>query len=507
MELGLYVHDPSQQDAIDSQRTRAEIRGHYDSVIAQRQQEIDFAGQFLDNIGELKGQTEKLHRDIINEEIDQLYNDANEGIVKRNKKGKVVGLNVNNPEFKTEVRNRVQRIGMMNDRSAKINTAMEAYAKAEEKNEFLNLTPFYEDLVRTASSPELLAMDSDIDSSFKKLVEKHDNPQLRAKKFIASNSGASTAGFRQKKEGNRLFSETLEGKVNYHNDKGEIREDIVGVLGEILTNHGDGRLNNDLVKQYQNQLRLDPIATPDIKDPMEQAAYMISKQVPSASLKKRDDITDNEVNSAIKKATLDKKNEPSGDDEKTEWLTNWVKLFQQPKGPAGTEEEVRISNKQAVGMLTSTKNINEAHVFTNDQAVDWLKNNSLGKDGYPITIPGVDKDKKRVEKDITNAEDDEIRSFFNITSNSEHAIISYKVGTKDTDIIDLGDPDSFGKLMVIGEENLPEESLRALFTGGEEEKADDTVYTFQGEEYTLSHLREKYGNDWNPEDYEGFSKK
>lgn len=510
MEIGdLFVYDPSQQQAVQDFRTRQEIRDNYQSILDQRQRDIEYASKFMENIGELRDQTSALHQDFINEEINELYNDANQNIVRRNKKGKVIGLNINDPDFRSEVRRRTQRIKMMNDRSAMIQQKMEAYAKAEEDNPYLDYRNFYEDLVAKATSPELLAMDSDIDRAFEDLVDQHDQPQIRARKFIESVEGDASVGFRNIEDEGRQFEVTMGTKTGFHDEDGNVRGDINEVLKNRLRENNDPKLNRYLLKTYRDQLKLDPIGTPQLNDPEDMIAYAATQLVPEATIKSRKDITNRDLDTESKKILNEqrkKKLAGGGKEDRTELLKKWAKMVQQPRGPEGTEEEVREGHKRAIGILDSAKDVNEATVLSRDELVGKLRSQT-DKYGDPVTLPGIDAEGKESLVDITEAPADDIISFYNIQDPTDYAFIDYKVGTKENDIINLGDPSSFDRLMDIGAKGagISTDALKTLVGEGDIDVANTgTIYTFEGEEYSIEELKQAYGEDFNPDEYEGF---
>lgn len=76
-----------------------------------------------------------------------------------------------------------------------------------------------------------------------------------------------------------------------------------------------------------------------------------------------------------------------------------------------------------------------------------------------------------------------------------------------TDRIPINDADAIYRVL---SKNVPDIKLEALsqvdYTEPDGESNED-IYIYNGEEYSITELKDKYGEDFNPEEYDGFNKK
>lgn len=96
----------------------------------QKQNERDFVQKTLDNIDNLKEESSLIHRTAFNSEIDNLKENVFNAFAKKNKRGKVKGFNIYNPEIRNFVQSEVSRINKLVSRSQPLVDEAEKAIKA-----------------------------------------------------------------------------------------------------------------------------------------------------------------------------------------------------------------------------------------------------------------------------------------------------------------------------------------------------------------------------------------
>lgn len=106
---GLFVYDPNKALSEFIEKGEKGFQEGFEKVKAKKQQEILYAKDTLDNIGELLDQADVLHTETVNGEVDELLDWTRETMFTTNKRGKIK-LNLNDPTFRSELRQRMRKV-------------------------------------------------------------------------------------------------------------------------------------------------------------------------------------------------------------------------------------------------------------------------------------------------------------------------------------------------------------------------------------------------------------
>lgn len=107
---GLFVYDPTK--AVEKSLAKGEeaFKQPLEKLSAQRAQDIQYAQDIFNNLGELLDQGELEHNARINEEVNRLVEETKSNMVVRGKGGGIKSFNFNNPEFQAQLQTGIKRV-------------------------------------------------------------------------------------------------------------------------------------------------------------------------------------------------------------------------------------------------------------------------------------------------------------------------------------------------------------------------------------------------------------
>ena len=107
---GLFVYDPTKAVEKSLAIGQKAFEEPLKKLEAQRAQDIQYAQDIFDNLGELLDQGELEHNARINEEVNRLVEETKSNMVVRGKAGGIKSFNFNNPEFQAQLQTGIKRV-------------------------------------------------------------------------------------------------------------------------------------------------------------------------------------------------------------------------------------------------------------------------------------------------------------------------------------------------------------------------------------------------------------
>lgn len=107
---GLFVYDPTKGVDRALAMGQKAFEQPLQKLEAQRAQDIQYAQDIFDNLGELLDQGELEHNNLLNAEVENLIEETKKNMVSRGKGGGITSLNFNNPNFQTQLQTGIKKI-------------------------------------------------------------------------------------------------------------------------------------------------------------------------------------------------------------------------------------------------------------------------------------------------------------------------------------------------------------------------------------------------------------
>jgi len=216
-------------------------------IRAQKEAERTFVQKTLDNIENLKEESALIHRTAFNSEIDNLKQNVFDAFAKKNKRGKVRGFDIYDPEIRNFVQSEVSRLNKLVSRSQPLVDEAEKAIKAINADNTIinkaeavaNVTDYMNDINSLISNKDPLV-------SFNEIVTASQDDELVVNSALAEltkNDEMSSKSFSKKEViGNKNV--TKEQRFDYNID-------VIRIDGE-----GNRIFNEDKINEYTNAMIL-----------------------------------------------------------------------------------------------------------------------------------------------------------------------------------------------------------------------------------------------------------
>lgn len=160
--------------------------------IENRKRQVEFANRVLENLDTLKGEGQLAHQKMIADKVDEVHNGLSEELFKfktnRRGKKKFVGFNINDPDLRHSIREKIQPIKNAIIRSNQMTQAYDQAIRAgvDPNNFVTDQQGYIEDVDKLYRNADVLfnnpqALSGNIEESFRKILQARTNPNELAK--------------------------------------------------------------------------------------------------------------------------------------------------------------------------------------------------------------------------------------------------------------------------------------------------------------------------------------
>lgn len=216
-------------------------------IRAQKEAERTFVQKTLDNIENLKEESALIHRTAFNSEIDNLKQNVFNAFAKKNKRGKVRGFDIYDPEIRNFVQSEVSRLNKLVSRSQPLVDEAEKAIKAINADNTIinkaeavaNVTDYMNDINSLISNKDPLV-------SFNEIVTASQDDELVVNSALAEltkNDEMSSKSFSKK--------EVIDNKNVTKEQRFDYNIDVIRIDGE-----GNRIFNDDKINEYTNAMIL-----------------------------------------------------------------------------------------------------------------------------------------------------------------------------------------------------------------------------------------------------------
>ena len=214
-------------------------------IRAQKEAERKVVQSTLNNIDNLMEESALIHQEYAADEIAQLKNDVFNLFAKKNKKGKVRGFDIYDPQIRNLVQNRVTEFSKIINRSEPTYTAMQDAIKAVGNDDtILDKTKTNQEIIDLANDVNTLKSNRAPEDMFLEIIFGAKNPELLVNNSLAEltkNDETSSKTFSKKEIINNQNVKTEE-RLDYNLD-------VVRVDGT-----GNFTFDNDKIDEYTDIL-------------------------------------------------------------------------------------------------------------------------------------------------------------------------------------------------------------------------------------------------------------
>lgn len=214
-------------------------------IRAQKEAERKVVQSTLNNIDNLMEESALIHQEYAADEIAQLKNDVFNLFAKKNKKGKVRGFDIYDPQIRNLVQNRVTEFSKIINRSEPTYTAMQDAIKAVGNDDtILDKTKTNQEIIDLANDVNTLKSNRAPEDMFLEIIFGAKNPELLINNSLAEltkNDETSSKTFSKKEIINNQNVKTEE-RLDYNLD-------VVRVDGT-----GNFTFDNDKIDEYTDIL-------------------------------------------------------------------------------------------------------------------------------------------------------------------------------------------------------------------------------------------------------------
>ena len=362
---GLFVYDPTKGVDRALAMGQKAFEQPLQKLEAQRAQDIQYAQDIFDNLGELLDQGELEHNNLLNAEVENLIEETKKNMVSRGKGGGITSLNFNNPNFQTQLQTGIKKIrnGINNSKLLKDQyNDLVTYLNTN-KDVVSNQIGIINEAAAKLLDPRNLFTSNNVVNDFTTLK----NNAIDEVKYISS----VTEGLLDVTDKQTLTYEAVDSRGKNITISGEFNKDIyvTDEMGVIKRDsNGKPELNIERVKALRDGIKEDPMTPPQAVEWLKNDAnFEQFKDMISADLIIKERTALEEANLRYREAATAATNRSNRGDEITT-----KKLFN-----ISTSNEFKLYDVEGTELSS-----NNTAKYVNIDEDDYLKQQTLG--GIPI---------------------------------------------------------------------------------------------------------------------------
>ena len=362
---GLFVYDPTKGVDRALAMGQKAFEQPLQKLEAQRAQDIQYAQDIFDNLGELLDQGELEHNNLLNAEVENLIEETKKNMVSRGKGGGITSLNFNNPNFQTQLQTGIKKIrnGINNSKLLKDQyNDLVTYLNTN-KDVVSNQIGIINEAAAKLLDPRNLFTSNNVVNDFTTLK----NNAIDEVKYISS----VTEGLLDVTDKQTLTYEAVDSKGKNITIAGEFNKDIyvTDEMGVIQRDsNGKPELDIERVKALRDGIKEDPMTPPQAIEWLKnEANFEQFKDMISADLIIKERTALEEANLKYREAATAATNRSNRGDEITT-----KKLFN-----ISTSNEFKLYDVEGTELSS-----NNTAKYVNIDEDDYLKQQTLG--GIPI---------------------------------------------------------------------------------------------------------------------------